>query len=147
LDKLHPDKLRKDSPIDRDADASRSASARATAKLDPAMTPTAGQSLAIRMSSGFGIELLQATPSRSKPCAPTPARFLSFRAATRTLAAHFAGPIRKRFVHMQQICWRFSEIRATLCLEAQESLGWDGSDILPTSVAQEMTWFRDPWSQ
>jgi hypothetical protein len=34
---------------------------------------------------------------------------------TRTLAAHFAGTIRKRFVHMQQTCWRVSEIRAMFC--------------------------------
>jgi hypothetical protein len=40
---------------------------------------------------------------------------------TRTLAAHFAGTIGKRFVRMQTTCWRVSEIRAMVCAEAQES--------------------------
>ena len=34
---------------------------------------------------------------------------------TRTFAAHFAGTIRKWFVHLQTTCWRVSEIRAIFC--------------------------------
>jgi hypothetical protein len=79
--------------------------------LDPAMTPTAGQSLAIRVSSGFGIELLQANATALKTVRADAGPISIVPGATRTLAAHFAGPIRKRFVHMQQIGWRFWEIR------------------------------------
>src|SRR5271166_2563965 len=40
---------------------------------------------------------------------------------TRTLAAHFAGTMQKKFVQMQKTCWRVSEIRAIFHPEAQES--------------------------
>jgi hypothetical protein len=43
--------------------------------------------------------------------------------STRTLASHFAGTIRKRFVHLQTTCWRVSEIRAMFHAEARESPG------------------------
>ena len=42
---------------------------------------------------------------------------------TRTLAAHCAGTVRKKFVQMQKDCWRVPEIRAMVYAEAQELPG------------------------
>src|SRR5271165_3049886 len=47
--------------------------------------------------------------------------FYRSRLPTRTLAAHFAGSILKKFVHTHNTCWHVSEIRAILYSEAQES--------------------------
>jgi hypothetical protein len=49
--------------------------------------------------------------------------FYRFGLPTRTLAAHFGARSEKGFVHMQQTCWRVSEIRAMFFSEAQESPG------------------------
>jgi hypothetical protein len=73
-------------------------------------------------SGVFASEAVVRTWSIQFPCLDCP-DFYRSGLPRRTLAAHFAGAIPQKIVHMQNTCSRVSEIRAMFHWEAQESPG------------------------